>query len=182
VSPARRALPLLAMLVLARPTEAQRPAAPTPEPQQPGAPAGAPAPAGSAPARTFSAPAGLLFNTVRPERVDDFEKVLGYLQAAMEKSADARVREQARGWRLFKAAEPGPNGTVLYVFLIDPAVPGADYGLGPILAEAYPDAAQLQEIWKLYTGAVTGGGSLLNLTPVVPPPPPPPPREGPAAR
>jgi hypothetical protein len=47
-------------------------------------------------------------------------------------------------------------------------VPGADYGLGRILAEAYPDAALLQEIWRLYTTSVTSGGSLLNLTPVVP--------------
>jgi hypothetical protein len=69
---------------------------------------------------------------------------------------------------VFKAAEPGPGGTALYVFVIDPTVPGADYGLGRILAEAYPDTAQLQEIWKLYSGAVTSGGSLLNLSPVKP--------------
>ena len=48
----------------------------------------------------------------------------------------------------------------------------ADYGLGRILSDAYPD--QIQEIWKLYTGALAGGGSLLNLTPVQPPPLPPP--------
>ena len=47
---------------------------------------------------------------------------------------------------------------------------GADYSLGRILADAYPDQAKLQEIWKLYSGSVTGG-SLLNLTPVKPAPP-----------
>ena len=67
-----------------------------------------------------------------------------------------------------KAAEPGPNGSVLYVFLLDPAVPGADYGLGRILAEAYPDQTKLQEIWKLYTDSLASGGSLLSLTPVKP--------------
>jgi len=56
---------------------------------------------------------------------------------------------------------------VLYVFVLDPTVPGADYGLGRILAEAY-EPTQLQEIWRLYTGAVTSGGTLLNLTPVKP--------------
>jgi hypothetical protein len=56
----------------------------------------------------------------------------------------------------------------LYVFLLDPAVMGADYGLGRILSDAYPD--EVQNIWKLYTGAVAGGGSLLNLNPVQPPP------------
>jgi hypothetical protein len=69
---------------------------------------------------------------------------------------------------VFKASEPGPNATVLYVFFIDPTVAGADYGLGRILSDAYPD--RVQDIWKLYTGALAGGGSLLNLAPVQPPP------------
>ena len=154
----------------------------TPAPQQPppagtAAPApGAPAPAVPAPvvppvalgARVFTAGSGLIFNAVRPDRVVDFEFVIGYLQAAMAKSTSTGVRAQAQGWRVFKATEPGPNGTALYVFLIDPAAPGADYGLGRILSDEYPD--QIQEIWKLYTGALAGGGSLLNLTPVKPPP------------
>jgi hypothetical protein len=113
----------------------------------------------------------MIFTTVRPERVADFEKAMGYVQAALAKSTDPRVQAQARGWRMFKATEPGPNGTVLYVFEMAPTVPGADYGLGRILADAYPDAAQLQEIWRLYTSSVTSGGSLLNLTPLMPPAP-----------
>ena len=70
---------------------------------------------------------------------------------------------------MFKATEPGPNNTVLYVFVIDPTVPGADYGLGRILADAYPD--QIEKIWSLYTGSLAPSASLLNLTPVQPPPP-----------
>ena len=123
-------------------------------------------------ARTFTAGAGLIFNAVRPDRVVDFEMVIGYLQAAFDRSTDASARAQARGWRVFRATEPGPNGTVLYVFVIDPTVAEADYGLGRILSDAFPD--RIQDIWKLYTGALAGGGSLLNLTPVQPPPLPPP--------
>ena len=149
------------------PTESQQPppvAAASAAPVVP-APVVPPVPPG---ARTFTATTGIIFNAVRPERVVDFEMVIGYLQAAFEKSTDAGVRAQAQGWRVFKATEPGPNATVLYVFVIDPTVAGADYGLGRILSDAYPD--QIQEIWKLYTGALAGGGSLLNLTPVQPPP------------
>jgi hypothetical protein len=154
------------------------PAAPSGTVQQP-APAPAPAPGGTAVvpapvvpplppgARTFTGKSGLIFNAIRPDRVVDFEMVIGYLEAAFEKSTDARVHEQAKGWRVFKATEPGPNGSVLYVFVIDPAVPGADYGLGRILADAYPD--QIEKIWALYTGSQASGGSLLNLTPVQPP-------------
>ena len=79
-------------------------------------------------------PRGCILNAVRPERVADFEKLIGYLQAALATSTDTTVRAQAEGWRVFKASEPGPNGVVLYVFVFDPAVAGADYGLGRILA------------------------------------------------
>ena len=119
--------------------------------------------------RAFTAPTGMIFNAVRPDRVVDFETVIGYLQDAMAKSTDPVVQQQATGWRVLKATEPGPNGTVLYVFVIDPAVKGADYGLGKILSDAYPD--RIDQIWKLYQSALAGGGSLLNLTPVQGPPP-----------
>jgi hypothetical protein len=150
-----------------QPTATQAPTQPPPvagqAPTAPAAPAQTPQP------RTFTAPVGLLFNTVRADRVDDFEKAMGYLQAALASSTDARVRAQAAGWRIFKATEGAPGGAVLYVFVLDPTVTGADYSLGRILADAYLDQAKLQEIWKLYTGSVTGG-SLLNLTPLKPAP------------
>ena len=151
---------------------AQQP--PTPPPQQSPAqqppavprPESPAAPAAVSSARTFTAPAGIILNAVRPERIADFEKLIGYLQAALATSSDATVRAQAEGWRVLKASETGPNGVVLYVFLFDPTVVGADYGLGRILAAAYPDQTKLQEIWKLYTDSLATGGNLLNLTPV----------------
>jgi len=145
------------------------------QPAPPGAPATAPrteqapAPTTTSSARTFTTPAGMIINAVRPERVADFEKVIAYLQAALSSSTNPAVRAQGQGWRVLKASEPGPNGSALYVFLLDPAVPGADYALGRILAEAYPDQTKLQEIWKLYTDSLASGGSLLSLTPVQPP-------------
>lgn len=155
-----------------QPTPAAPPTQPSAPPQTPGQPAppASAAPAPAAQPRTFTAPLGLLFNTVRADRAEDFEKAMGYLQAALASSTNERVRAQAAGWRMFKATEPGPNNSVLYVYVLDPTVAGADYSLGRILADAYPDQTKLQEIWKLYSGAVTGG-SLLNLTPLKPPAP-----------
>lgn len=145
---------------------AQAPAQPSTATPSPSGASAAKGASSAPPARAFTANAGLLFNTVKPERTADFEKVIDYLQAALAKSNDPTIQAQARGWRVFKASEPGPNNTVLYVFVIDPAVPGADYGLGHILGEAYTDPAELQEIWRLYTNSVTSGGTLLNLVPV----------------
>jgi hypothetical protein len=54
----------------------------------------------------------------------------------------------------------------LYAFVFDPAVPCVDYGLGPILAAAIPDEAKLLEVWKLFSGSVRNGGTLMNLVPV----------------
>lgn len=147
---------------------------PAPGQTQPGTTAPAPA-AGQAaapgtptaiPARAFTANAGLIFNTVKPDKTADFEKVIAALQSALEASTDPTVQAQARGWQVFRAMEAGPNNTVLYVFVLDPAVPGADYGLGSIFRAFFTDPAELQDIWKLYTGSVTGGGTLLNLLPV----------------
>jgi hypothetical protein len=185
----RAAVGTLLVLSIAASAAAQQPTVPTPTPAQPGAPPptpgqppspaqpvpGQPAPGAAAPTpvaqpRTFTAPVGLLFNTVRADRVDDFEKAMGYLQAALASSTNERVREQAAGWRIFKATEAAPGGAVLYVFLLDPTVMGADYSLSRILYDAYPDQEKLREIWRLYTNSIVGG-SLLNLTPVKPPAP-----------
>ena len=151
---------VLALLAVPAALQAQQP----PPPAAPAATA--PPPPTATTSRTFTTAAGMILNAVRPERVADFEKVVGYVEAALSSSTNSTVRAQAQGWRVFKASEPGPNGAVIYVFLLDPTVAGADYGLGRILAEAYPDPAKLQEIWKLYTDSLASGGSLLSLTPV----------------
>jgi hypothetical protein len=152
----------------AQPAPAQTPGQP-PSPTQPPTPATAGAtPSAPAQPRTFTAPVGVLLNTVRADRVDDFEKAMAYLQAALASSTNERVRAQAAGWRIFRATETVAGGAALYVFLLDPTLAGADYSLGRILADAYPDQAKLQEIWKLYSSSVTGG-TLLNLVPFKPP-------------
>lgn len=157
------------------------PGQPVPGQPVPGAkPTAAPAPSATA-ARTFTAPVGLLFNTVRPDKVLDFEKLVSSVRKTLESSTDPALKAMAKGWRFYKAPEPGPGNSVLYVFVIDPVVPGEDYGLGRVLSSGSTDTAALQEIWKLYTGSVTGGGSLLNLSPVPEPPPELAPGEKPAA-
>ena len=137
----------------------------------PGAKPAAPPASSATAARTFAAPAGLLFNTVRADKALEFERLVSSVRKTLESSTDPKLKEMAKGWRFYKATEPGPGNAILYVFVIDPAVPGEDYGLGRVLSSGSTDTAALQEIWKLYTSSVTGGGSLLNLSPVPEPPP-----------
>jgi hypothetical protein len=136
---------------------------PQPSPAEPQTPASGTKPQEPAPAqaRVLSADAGLIFFPVKPERTADFEKIIAKLQDALAASADPVRREQAAGWKVFKAVEPGPNNTALYLFLLDPAVKGSDYAFWKTLYEAFP--ADVQELYRLYTAASGGGQTLLNL-------------------
>ena len=129
-------------------------------PPQGSAPAPAPAPVVT---RVFGAESGLIFNAIKPASVKDFEMLLGRLREALAQSSDPVRRQQAEGWKIFKAAEPGPGASVLYVFVVNPAVKGADYGVARILAEAYPKEAQ--ELYRLYTACFASGQTILNLEP-----------------
>jgi len=140
-------------------------------PQTPSAPPAPAPPAGqnvvSPPpmGRVFAAEQGLIFNAIRPDKVMDFETVLAKLRTALADSKDPVRNQQGWGWKIYKAAEPGPNGSVLYVFVMDPAVKGADYGIAKILSEAYP--SEVMELYRMYTGAfATAGQSLINLQPI----------------
>ena len=149
----------------------QLPVTPAPVPLGPSCPV--PVPPATLPARAFAVETGMLLHQVIPTRVPDFEKVIAYLRDGLAKTTNPTLRKQAAGWKIYRVAEPGPNGDVVYAFLLDPAVPCVDYALGPILYESIQDPAQLQEVWKLYQGSVRSGGTVMNLlpVPVVPPSP-----------
>jgi len=126
----------------------------------------APTPPATAPPRMFIAPAGLMLMQVIPTKVADFDKFLGYVRDALAKTTDATLRSQAKGWRFFKVAEPGPNNDLLYAMVIDPAVPCVDYGFGPLLQSVISDEAKLQEVWALLKTSTRNGGTLMNFLPV----------------
>jgi len=139
----------------------QTPSAPPAPAPPPGQNVVSPPPLG----RVFASEQGLIFNAIRPDKVMDFETVLAKLRAALTDAKDPVRNQQGWGWKIFKAAEPGPNGSVLYVFVMDPAVKGADYGVAKILSEAYPN--EVMELYRMYTGAfATAGQTLINLQPV----------------
>lgn len=117
-----------------------------------------PMPAG----RMFGSDAGMIFNPIKSDKTIDFEQVMAKLKDALMRSEDPVRQKQAAGWKVFKAIEPGPNANVLYIFVMDPAVKGADYTVSKILSEAYP-VPEVQELYKLYLATYAGGQSLVNL-------------------
>ena len=127
--------------------------------------AAAPAQAAKA-ARTrwvVSGDAGMFITFIKADKVTDFEMVVAKLKEALAKSAKPERKQQATSWKIFKAAEPGAGGSVLYVFIVDPSVKGADYSVANILAESFP-ADQVNEIYKAYAGAYATGQNIVNLS------------------
>src|SRR4051812_42603913 len=97
-------------------------------------------------ARVFASDAGMVLNFIKPDKAADFEAVIAKLRDALQRSDKPERKQQAASWKVFRAKEPGANGSVLYVFTIDPAVKGADYTVSTILAEASP--TEVQSLYK----------------------------------
>jgi hypothetical protein len=134
---------------------AQTPPAQTP-PAQPAQQAQA-APA----ARTFGSDAGMVLNFIKPDKTADFEAIIAKLKEALQKSEKPERKQQAASWKVFKSPDQAAGGNVLYVFVIDPSVKGADYTVSTILAEAFPQ--EVQTLYKQYADAYAQGQNFVNL-------------------
>ena len=129
--------------------------------QQP--PAQPPAAAAAAPTtRTFANDGGMVLNFIKPDKTADFEAVVGKLKEALNKSEKPERKQQAASWKVFKSPDPAAGGNVLYVFMIDPSVKGADYTVSTILAEAFP--TEVQALYKQYADAYASGQNFVNLS------------------
>jgi hypothetical protein len=127
------------------------------------APAAPAAAAQAAPtARMFASDGGMVLNFIKPDKTADFEAVIGKLKEALQKSAKPERKQQAASWKVFKSPDPAAGGNVLYVFMIDPSVKGADYTVSNILAEGFP--AEVQALYKQYADAYASGQNFVNLS------------------
>jgi len=115
------------------------------------------APAG----RQFNLGAAMVLNYIKADKTADFETIVGRIKEALNKSAKPERKQQAASWKVFKAAEPGPSGSVLYIFMMDPAVKGTDYTIGAILQEAFPE--DVGTLYKTFTDSYASGQIPVNL-------------------
>lgn len=113
--------------------------------------------------KTFEAPAGMILNYVRANQAAAFESLTNRLLRALADSEDGEHQAQAAGWKVYKALEPGPNGDVLFVWLLDPAVAEADYAVAHFLRDEFP--ADVQGLYERYNRAFGLGQALINLEP-----------------
>jgi len=117
-------------------------------------------------ARLFTHEGALVLHFIKPDKTADFEAVITKLKEALQKSEKPERKEQAKSWKVFKSPDPAQGGNVLYVFVVDPVVKGADYTVSNILAEGFPPA-EVNELYKQYAGAYASGQNFVNLNLVV---------------
>ena len=141
-------------VILAAPTPAQQQPAPPPQP----ATQASPAPV----ARVFGSNTGLVLNFIKADKTADFEAVIAKLKEALEKSPNPLRKQQAASWRVYKSPDPAAVGAALYVYIVDPAVKGADYSVTTILSEAF-SADELNALYRQYNEAYASGQNFVNL-------------------
>jgi hypothetical protein len=103
-----------------------------------------PAPAARPPASpdyVFPAGSAILLFYVHREHVADFEAVAARISQALDASTDPVRRQQAASWRMFRSSDSASDA-VVYVFLLDPVVAGADYDPVRVLSESLPTEVQ----------------------------------------
>jgi len=167
---------ILALAVAPAAAFAQTPPAGQPPAGQPPAgqpPAGGAPPAAAAPAApkeprmALTGASGAFMFVIKADQTTAFEELVGKVKSAMMASDNPVRKQQAAGWRVFKAAEPS-GANALYLCLADPAIPAAEYDPLVILSESFGTDAgkpENQEMLKKYA-AVFANVSRLNLTPV----------------
>ena len=154
---------LLAQVPAAPPAQVQ-PAAPAAAPQLP-----APVPSGSPFVVTSDAAVFLFF--VKPEREIEFLEVVAELKKGLAASTVDQRKAQAAGWKVFRSEQPPPPlpgappntpPAVMYVFVVNPAVVGADYSPAMLLGDALGSA--VGPIWLKYRDALAAPAAKATLT------------------
>jgi hypothetical protein len=111
--------------------------------------------------RQFPNDGGMILNFIKADRTADFELVMTKLKEALAKSEKPERKQQAKGWKVFRSPEPA-GANVLYVFIIDPSVKGADYQVSNIIQENFP-SFEANDILKKYAEAYAQGMNIVNL-------------------
>ncbi|MBS1818733.1 MAG: hypothetical protein JSU08_12440 [Acidobacteria bacterium] len=111
----------------------------------------------------FAGDNAIFMNFIKADQTGAYEELVAKLKEGLQKSDKPERKQMAESWKIYKAAEPGPNGSVIYVSIITPVVKGQDYSIVTLLGEAFPtDARALYD--KYVAAFTTPPGQLFNLS------------------
>lgn len=110
---------------------------------------------------TYPGDSAIVLHYIAADKAADWEAAMGKVKEALLKSQSPERKQQAAGWKVLKSPDAAGEGLVLYLWVIDPVVKGADYSLGKILSEGFP--ADANTIFKQYADAYAKGGKQLKI-------------------
>lgn len=103
---------------------------------------------------TFSGDMVLQAFAVNADKTADYEMVVAQLKEALAKSEKPEAKQQLAGWKVMKNATPQPDGSIVYIHVISPVVPDADYSIVNIVYDAFKDPAAQKAFYDSYRGAL----------------------------
>ncbi len=142
---------ILMLPAFSHPTFAQDAAAGQPAPQQPAAQQSQE----SAPQKTiYTGEIVIAAYAVNPDKTADYDQVIATLKDSLSKSMRPEAKQQLAGWKVMKAMTPQPDGSIVYVHVITPVVPNADYSITNLVYEAVTDPMERLNFYNTYRGAL----------------------------
>jgi hypothetical protein len=103
---------------------------------------------------TYNGDAVIQAFSVNPDKVADYEKVMAQLKDALQKSTKPEAKQQAAGWKVYKNSTPNPDGSIVYVHVIDPVVKDADYSVLNNIYEVVKDPTEQRGVYDMYRAAL----------------------------
>jgi hypothetical protein len=105
---------------------------------------------------TYNGDAVMIAYAINPGKEADYEQVLAKLKAGLEKSPRPEAKQQLAGWKVIKNDAKQADGSSVYVHIISPIVPDADYSITNIVYETASDEEK-RAFYDLYKGALMKG-------------------------
>ena len=103
---------------------------------------------------TFKGEMALWAFAVNPDKTGDYEKVLATLKDSLMKSEKPEAKQQLAGWKIMRNPTPQPDGSILYIHVINPVVPEADYSITNNVYGAMKDPAEQVAFFNMYKAAI----------------------------
>ena len=104
----------------------------------------------------FTGDAAVMLHFVKPGSTAAYEGVMARLGEALAKSENTETNRQAQanGWKVYRSGlDITGQGNVMYAWIIDPVMGGANYAASTIMNEVFP--GEIQQLYESYNGSFT---------------------------
>jgi len=103
---------------------------------------------------TFTSDVVLWGFAVNADKTADYERVVAKVKEALSLSERPEARQQLAGWKMMKNVTAQPDGSFVYIHVINPVVRDADYSMTNIVYEVFTDPADQKAFYDSYSGAL----------------------------